>query len=101
MKTTKTINRKDLENLLCDYFGSDPSYYPKEEVDSIERLINLTYNFAQKESEVILKQKLLDKLNHYKSNLQEETKVKLNRLANKEKIRELKIKIETIKDLMR
>ena len=55
------------------------------------------YQFRAKE----IKQKLLDKLNHYKSNLQEETKVKLNRLANKEKIRELEIKIETIKELMK
>jgi len=54
------------------------------------------YDFAQKE----IKQKLLNKLNHYKSNLQEETKVKLNRLANKEKIRELEIRIETLKELM-
>ncbi len=55
------------------------------------------YNFAQKE----IKRQLLDKLNHYKSNLQDETKVKLNRLANKEKIRELEIKIELLKDLMK
>jgi len=54
------------------------------------------FNSAEKE----FKKKLIDKLNHYKSNLQEETKVKLNRLLNKEKIRELEIRIETLKQLL-
>lgn len=62
-----------------------------------EELYVLGFNSAQKE----FKKQLLDKLNHYKSNLQDETKVKLNRLANKEKIREIEIRIETIKELMK
>lgn len=55
------------------------------------------YDFAQKEN----KKQLLDKLNHYKSNLQDETKVKLDKILNKEKIRELEIRIETIKELLK
>ena len=62
-----------------------------------EELYILGFNSAQKG----FKNKLTDKLNHYKSNLQDETKVKLNRLANKEKIRELEIRIGTIKELMK
>jgi len=93
----ESIEKRYLENLLCDYFGSDPSYYPKEEVDTINRLINLTYNFAQKE----IRQKLLDKLNAYKSRLKELKTEKLSKTINQDKVKELEIRIDTIKQLMK
>jgi hypothetical protein len=55
------------------------------------------YDFAQKE----IKQKLLNKLNHYKSNLKQETAVKLTKIINQDKVKELEIRIETLKELIK
>ena len=88
----KTIN--EIEHFIFDY-GWNSVTENKKQSDILRDCVLGGYKIAQKE----LKQKLLDKLNHYKSNLQEETKVKLNRLANKEKIRELEIKIEVLNEL--
>lgn len=82
-------------SILIEDIKYDLETVKKQYYDNLRQ--HSAYHFAQKE----IRQKLLDKLNHYKSNLQDETKVKLNRLANKEKIRELEIKIETIKNLMK
>jgi hypothetical protein len=90
----KTIN--EIEHFIFDY-GWNSITENKKQSDILRDCVLGGYEIAQKE----IKRQLLDKLNHYKSNLQEETKVKLNRLANKEKIRELEIKIETIKELMK
>ena len=82
-------------NILIEDIKYDLEMVKKRYFEDLKQ--HPAYDFAQKE----IKQKLLNKLNHYKSNLQEETKVKLNRLANKEKIRELEIRIETLKQLMK
>ena len=82
-------------NILMEDIKYDLEMVKKQYYDDLKQ--NPAYYFAVKE----FKKKLTDKLNHYKSNLQDETKVKLNRLANKEKIRELEIKIETVKELMK
>jgi len=82
-------------NILMEDIKYDLEMVKKQYYDDLKQ--HPAYDFAVKE----FKKKLTDKLNHYKSNLQDETKVKLNRLANKEKIRELEIKIETIKELMK
>lgn len=98
---TWTIDFWDLENFTDEEWEGDIEY-TKYNIECVKRghknylREHEAYDFAVKEN----KKQLLDKLNHYKSNLQEETKVKLNRLANKEKIRELEIRIETIKELM-
>jgi len=55
------------------------------------------YKFAQKE----IKKELKDKLNALKSKLAEEKTEKISKRIDKEKIRELEIKIETIKELMK
>lgn len=55
------------------------------------------YEISQKE----FKKKLIDKLNQYKSNLQQEKHIKLTKTINQDKVRELEIRIETIKDLMK
>ena len=82
-------------NILMEDIKYDLEMVKKQYYDDLKQ--HPAYDFAVKE----FKKKLTDKLNHYKSNLQDETKVKLNRLANKEKIRELEIKIELLKDLMK
>ena len=82
-------------NILMEDIKYDLEMVKKQYYDDLKQ--HPAYDFAVKE----FKKKLTDKLNHYKSNLQDETKVKLNRLANKEKIRELEIRIETIKELMK
>jgi len=82
-------------NILMEDIKYDLEMVKKQYYDDLKQ--HPAYNLAQKE----FKKKLTDKLNHYKSNLQDETKIKLNRLANKEKIRELEIKIELLKDLMK
>ena len=89
MKETK-------EQLAVWYYKKHVEGIPLTQDEVIQSYL-AGFNSAEKES----KRQLLNKLNHYKSNLQEETKVKLNRLANKEKIRELEIRIETIKELMK
>ena len=82
-------------NILIEDIKYDLETVKKQYYDDLKQ--HPAYDFAVKE----FKKKLTDKLNHYKSNLQEETKAKLNRLANKEKIRELEIRIETIKELLK
>lgn len=82
-------------NILIEDIKYDLKMLKKQWYDDLKQ--HPAYDFAVKEN----KKQLKDKLNHYKSNLQDETKVKLNRLANKEKIRELEIRIETIKELMK
>jgi len=82
-------------NILIEDIKYDIETVKKQYYDDLKQ--HPAYDFRTKE----FKKKLTDKLNHYKSNLQEETKVKLNRLANKEKIRELEIRIETIKELLK
>ena len=82
-------------NILMEDIKYDLQMVKKQYYDDLKQ--HPAYDFAVKE----FKKKLTDKLNHYKSNLQDETKVKLNRLANKEKIRELEIRIETIKELLK
>lgn len=82
-------------NILIEDIRYDLEMVKKQYFEALRQ--HTAYDFRTKEN----KKQLLDKLNHYKSNLQEETKVKLNRLANKEKIRELEIRIETIKELMK
>jgi hypothetical protein len=82
-------------NILIEDIKYDLEMVKKRYFEDLKQ--HPAYDFAQKE----IKQKLLNKLNHYKINLQDETKVKLNRLANKEKIRELEIRIETLKQLMK
>jgi len=89
MKETK-------EQLAVWYYKKHVEGIPLTQDEVIQSYL-AGFDWAQKE----FKKKLIDRLNHYKSNLQEETKVKLNRLANKEKIRELEIKIELLKDLMK
>ena len=54
------------------------------------------YNFAQKE----IKQKLLDKLNHLRSDYQQQTQSKLGRSPNYKYETELLSKIELLKELM-
>jgi hypothetical protein len=47
-----------------------------------------------------IKKKLLDKLNHYKSQLKELTSAKLYKRVNQDKIRDLEIRIETLQQLL-
>lgn len=81
-------------NILIEDIKYDLETVKKQFYEDIRN--SFEYNFAVKEN----KKQLLDKLNHYKSNLQYETKVKLTKTLNKERIRELEIRIETIKELM-
>jgi hypothetical protein len=81
-------------SILIEDIKYDLEMVKKQYFDDLRQ--HPAYQFRAKE----IKRQILNKLNHYKSNLQEETKVKLNRLANKEKIRELEIRIETLKELM-
>ena len=80
-------------NILIEDIKYDLEMVKKQYFDDLRQ--HPAYQFRAKE----IKRQILNKLNHYKSNLQEETKVKLNRLANKEKIRELEIKIEVLNEL--
>ena len=55
------------------------------------------YNFAQKE----IKQKLLDKLNHLRSDYQQQTQSKLDKSPNYKRETELQAQITLLKDLMK
>jgi hypothetical protein len=70
----------------------------KEFKNCIKRheLYLLGFNSAQKE----LKQKITDSLKNYKSKLKEETYPKLTKTINKDKVRDLEIRIETLNKLL-
>lgn len=88
--------KENKEQLAVWYYKKHVEGIPLTQDEVIQSYL-AGFNSAEKES----KRQLLNKLNHYKSNLQDETKVKLNRLVDYEKIKELEIRIETINDLMK
>ena len=57
-------------------------------------------HLKQSEGYIFSQKRITDKLNKYKSNLAEEKAEKINKRLNTEKIKELEIRIETLKELL-
>jgi hypothetical protein len=85
MKETK-------EQLALWYYKRDVEGVPLTQDKIIQSFLE-GFNSAEK--------KLLDKLNHYKSQLKELTSAKLDKRVNQDKVRELEIRIETLQDLLK
>ena len=89
MKETK-------EQLALWYYKKHVEGVPLTQDEVIESYL-AGFNSAEKRNEVNLK----DSLNKYNSQLQEVKQQKLDRVIDQEKIKELEIKVQTLKELIR
>ncbi len=100
----KGISREDLEKVRDWLFKTERMKETKEQLtqdyrtvyNQMDRQQGLQDNSAEKRNEVNLK----DSLNKYNSQLQEAKQQKLDKIIDQEKIKELEIRIDTLKRLL-
>jgi hypothetical protein len=92
---------------MCDVvygFWDESSKGTKFTIDEAVKWDKSVFIFSLRENTFIPisaeKQKVKDSLNNYKSKLREETYPKLTKTINKDKVRELEIRIETLNKLL-
>lgn len=86
------MNNREIE---LKKLGFDKKYFKQAKIELESGDVYLSgFNSAQKQ--------IKDKYNHYNSKLQEELKLKFGKeRVNTEKIKELEIKVETLKELLK